>query len=509
MARLDRLGADKRLVQLCAVLGREFDSSLLEAISDEEPAALQRALARLVEGEVLHRRGAPPEIGYAFAHALLQEAAQQSTLRRQRRELHARVAETLSARFPERCERQPELVALHFAAGGRPGEAVDFGWRAAQRAAHRSAWSECAGQITATLAALEDLPPGRDRDQRELDLRFLYAVALNAAQGFGVEPLGPTLERVIELCRALDDDTRLFEATYALWWVASVSGDEAGTLRLLGRLGRIAERLDLPERRMRVQFVAGQGHFYRGRPEEALDCFRAAHEALAEVREEPDPLVWAIDPGLELLAVEGCSQWLAGRADRARQGVDAAVAAAERLGRPYSLAGALFYQGYVRALEEEPAALGETAERLIQVAQDNRLPGFVTIGQVLRGAARARSGFAAEGAEEIRGAVARLEQAQAVLFTPFIRVQLAVALLLAGRPEGALEAAADGLARAGGSLDRNLEPELLRLRGQALLALGRPRTEALACFRRALELARAKGLRALELRAARDLDSGD
>jgi predicted ATPase len=47
MARLDRLGRAKEIVQLGATLGREFDHALLQAVSPLNEEALQQGLRQL------------------------------------------------------------------------------------------------------------------------------------------------------------------------------------------------------------------------------------------------------------------------------------------------------------------------------------------------------------------------------------------------------------------------------------------------------------------------------
>src|SRR5262249_47979835 len=74
MARLDRLSTARALVQLGAVLGREFAYELLQAVAPVDEMTLQQELARLVEAELLYQRGLSPRSRYIFKHALIQDA---------------------------------------------------------------------------------------------------------------------------------------------------------------------------------------------------------------------------------------------------------------------------------------------------------------------------------------------------------------------------------------------------------------------------------------------------
>ena len=134
LARLDRLPTVREVAQLGAVLGREFAYETLKALGAMEDEALQDGLERLVDAELLYQRGRPPRSKYIFKHALVQDAAYQSLLRRTRQHYHLQVAELLEASFPETVENTPELVAHHFTEAGSNARAVDYWQKAGERA---------------------------------------------------------------------------------------------------------------------------------------------------------------------------------------------------------------------------------------------------------------------------------------------------------------------------------------------------------------------------------------
>src|SRR5262249_31377351 len=114
MARLDRLATVKVVAQLGATIGRTFTYELLQAVAPLDAAALQGALAQLVEAELIAQRGLPPHATYTFKHVLIQDAAYQSLLKSTRQQYHQRIAQVLADRLPETAETQPELLAYHY-----------------------------------------------------------------------------------------------------------------------------------------------------------------------------------------------------------------------------------------------------------------------------------------------------------------------------------------------------------------------------------------------------------
>ncbi len=92
MARLDRVPRLREVAQLGAVLGREFAYNMISALVGLEERVLQSGLGQLVVDELLYQRGRPPRSHYMFKHALIQDAAYQSLLKRTRQRSHEQVA---------------------------------------------------------------------------------------------------------------------------------------------------------------------------------------------------------------------------------------------------------------------------------------------------------------------------------------------------------------------------------------------------------------------------------
>lgn len=102
MARLDQLHTAKEVAQLGTVLGREFTYDMLQTIAPQDEEIMLTDLAQLVKAELLYQRGRPPRAQYIFKHALIQDAAYESLLRRTRQQIHQRIAQILEERFAER-----------------------------------------------------------------------------------------------------------------------------------------------------------------------------------------------------------------------------------------------------------------------------------------------------------------------------------------------------------------------------------------------------------------------
>ena len=131
--QLDALPADDRaLLRRAAVLGNTFSLRLLTRMlgtsGSRTAEGLQQALARLGGFVVTEDAGQ-----LAFRHAVHREVAYAGLPFRTRRALHVRAAEILEE-SPETVAGRPELLALHWFAGGR----FERAWRHARRAGERA-----------------------------------------------------------------------------------------------------------------------------------------------------------------------------------------------------------------------------------------------------------------------------------------------------------------------------------------------------------------------------------
>jgi predicted ATPase len=178
MARLDRLGVAKRVAQIGAAIGREFSHALLAAVVGEPEAELGAALDRLIAAGLLFRQGVPPHATYLFKHALVRDAAYGTLLREGRRALHARIADILERRFAEIAERQPELLARHYAEAGLIEKAARLWGKAGQQSLERSALVEAIEQISRALALIAALPATTALRREQLRLQVAVITPL-------------------------------------------------------------------------------------------------------------------------------------------------------------------------------------------------------------------------------------------------------------------------------------------------------------------------------------------
>jgi predicted ATPase len=183
MARLDRLGPAKEVIQIGAVLGGEFSYELLHAVHSIAEPDLQHALNSLADAELIYVRGIPPEASYQFKHELIRNAAYEALLRSRRKELHRAVARALTSQFAQHAEAEPALLAYHLTGAGDSDRAAAAWQRAADHSAVRGAFVEAANHYSRAIEVLLTTPDSDTRTERQMVLLISLGSVLSPTKG--------------------------------------------------------------------------------------------------------------------------------------------------------------------------------------------------------------------------------------------------------------------------------------------------------------------------------------
>jgi predicted ATPase len=146
VARIDRLPPEpRRLMQLAAVVGREFPVRVLQWVS--ESANVGEDLGVLLQADLVRELRRFPELVCAFRHGLIQEAALETLTADHLRHLNGRVAAAYEALFAGSLDDHLDVLAYHYYRSDDQSKAVDYLERAADRALAREDRLEAAELI--------------------------------------------------------------------------------------------------------------------------------------------------------------------------------------------------------------------------------------------------------------------------------------------------------------------------------------------------------------------------
>ncbi len=155
LARFDCLPREVRqTLQQTSVLGRAFPARLVAQLSGNNPEVM-RGLDDLVARQFLREKSFGLEKGYAFSHALVQEAIHTTILKRDRQDLHGEVARAISAGDFVPPSEKAELLAHHWAESSTPEAATPYLVVAAENCARRYANETAIDHCRRALSILE------------------------------------------------------------------------------------------------------------------------------------------------------------------------------------------------------------------------------------------------------------------------------------------------------------------------------------------------------------------
>jgi predicted ATPase len=453
--------AAREVASLAAVVGRPFASDLLAKVGGGDEDSVAAGVDELWRRRLVQRHGAG---AYEFTHGLLRDVCYGELGPERCRSLHRRVALALvSENAAESDAAASATIAEHFERGGQPWEAVPHLERAAAVASHRYAEGESIRFLERALGLLEQAAPGRDRDRTALRLLASLGQSLMRTRGYGAPEVGQALSRARVLSDALGDDPHRF---------AVLSGS------FLHHVVRADLELARPIATTYIELgvhsgdagIAAGGHLALGsiffhlgdiaRADESFSAVRADHELPSRARASYE---FGVELGVFCGAYHGHARWLLGDAEGARETSSKAIARAEALSHPFSLAVALAYDAMLQQFRGEPERTWRQADAASALCGKHGFLYYLSWTPILRGWARARSGAVAEGLAEMRDGYASFRATGAQLRAPYYLGLMAAITLEAGDTDEAMRLVEDGRATAQRTGERWHDAELARL----------------------------------------------
>jgi class 3 adenylate cyclase/tetratricopeptide (TPR) repeat protein len=523
LARLDRLGEAKRVAQFGSVVGRSVSLSMLERGLHLSPVALQAALASLVAAGVLlaqsqtslardallpesfaKRQSSSGAQLYTFKHALVQEAAYQSLLRSDRRRYHGIVASSMEQAEPALAERQPEVLAYHFAQAQDLSRAARYAHTAGRRSMAAAAYREGREHLRNALSHCQGVSESEERRRLELQILSLLGICLITTEGYGSAEVKATFDRARELARGQEmADT--FHVLRGLWAFFSVVPDFPRARALGVELEQLAHQSGDAALVGELGPVLGLPALWCGELDVARRHFEDCVAACGGDRDGAQVL-FSEDPAVTALALLGWVYWLEGDSEKARATGNRAIEFAKRIGHAHSQAYAMAFTSVLAFFLRDERAAAELTQELEALCTEYEFPTWLAVGHMVRGWALARTGDAQAALPLVEQSFALWDQVGVGLNRPQRLGLRAEVKALCGDVPGALEDVNEGLATGGRTGDHYYDAELWRLRGEFEIGIDPgATTSARACFETAIAIARGQGARELVLRAERSL----
>ena len=510
-----------RLQQILAVASVEGETFTAEVVAQVRTADevemvhwLSADLGRwhhLVNAQGVQQIGNASLCQYRFRHILFQRYLYNSLDAVERAHLHRAVGTALEvlchARPDESAgitEIAPQL-AWHFQEGGIPEKAVAYLLQAGKRAARLSAHQEAIVHLSHGLELLEALPDSSARALQDLALLIALVVSLQATKGYAAPEVGCSCARARELCRQVDETPQLFPV---LWMLASfhiVRGEYHTANEMGGQLLNLAEHAGDPALVVLNHVILGWTTLFLGE----LPVARAHLERVAALYDPRQhhalAFLYGQDPGAICLSWLSSALWLLGYPEQALKRSREAIALAQELSHPHSLAVVYGLGSVFQTLQRDAQMAQEWGEVCVRITFEHGFPFFLAVGAFCRGWALTRQGQAVEG-------IAQMYQGIADVRATGSGAGLVHQLVMLASAYGETEQIEEGLTTLAEALEvvelydeRFCEAEIHRLKGELLWMQGEVAAEVERHYWRAIEVARRQHARSWELRATMSL----
>jgi predicted ATPase/DNA-binding SARP family transcriptional activator/class 3 adenylate cyclase len=499
MARIDQLGDARRLTQFAATMGREFDRSLLLAVSDLPAQASEAALARLEASGLAHRMPdmAPPT--YQFKHALVQEAAYQSQTRATRRQAHQRIAQALLAGAQAGTEA-PELLARHFRSAEMPVEAVTWWLRAGTEAALRCATTEALDHFQQALNTLDTLDATPTRDDMELRVQMELGNVLLASRGYGSSEAAQAYTRAMVLGQKSGDTLAQFRSSWGLYLGSSSRTHHSDSMAMAEQLLQLADREGHAEWRIAARYACANSAYTLGHFAQACIHVQEARRHYTPALDSTLLALFGENVMASALFFEAWSLWALGQPGASQQAATEALTIASCTAHSHTLGFAYSCAGVLYRMLDNPAQVAACSEQLSMLAARHGFPFWQASAELLAGWVQAARGDLQGGAR----IAATIDAIRANIFSGavmfFLEIQ-ADAYVRLGQYTELMRVVDEGLQIMEDTHARHFEADLYRLKGECLLHLGGDVDAARMWIQRAQTCAQAQGAVLLERRA--------
>ncbi len=448
LSRLDQLPASRRQAQVASVIGRHFPLDVLGALCE---APLEPALSELVEAGVLERWGESA----GFRHALMQEAAYQTLLHRDRQKLHLALARLLESDFPALAQTRPEMLAHHYRQARQLDRASLLWEEAARQSVRRGANVEALRHLDRALEGVE-------QPERELILISQRIAPLIGTEGYASQEVAEIAARAQELSRSLEHPP--FAALRGLWAYHLVRAELKDARDLAARLRAMATE-GPPGWAVEAELASGITAAHMG----ATDHSLAHLERSLRLAGRPDPeavRLYGQDPVVLGRAHLAWQLALQGRAEAAR--LELRRLRSRSLIHPFSHIIARVFTATVAHLLEQPRTALRAASEARELCARHDSRHWLGLATGLEGWARSRLGQPEQGLELVREGYRYRAESGAQVSLAHLKLLEADCLLLLGRTDEGVVAARQGLELAESQAEpayRSRLQELIRSHG--------------------------------------------
>lgn len=466
-------------------------------------------LAELPDGMVTPR--------HRFIHVLYREVPYRLMSPMRRSQIHQRIAQRGIAIYGDRASEIAAELAMHFEQSHDWSRALEYLLLAAENAATCSAHHEAIELANRGLEVLKLLPEAAEHAKQEMKLLMILSVSLAAIKGFASPEVERINSRGHELFWRNGPSPELFYMLWSLNLYRQFSGDLRSSLETSFQLMSLAKDLKDEALIMDAHRSIGAVLVLSGRCSEALEHLNKGSALYATQRNRYKRVFVNFDSKVMFDCFAAHALLELGYLDQSAERLAEALTLAKELGHPQTLVVSGRVAAQLHQMRGEASLAYQHAKEALELADHHGMEVWRAYGLIELGWSEAELGNVREGIEKMQRGLAEYQATGAKLRRPYFLGLLADQLGKAGRAEDGLLAITDALGLAELTGEAYFLAELHRIKGELFIKAGeinrsdklledsqrsRGRSQARACFADALLIAKQRGAKLWELRAA-------
>ena len=501
---------DQSLLEAASVAGVEFSAEAVAAALELPPEVVETRCDALVRNNQFIRScgiitwpDGTVTAKSEFQHALYAEVLYDGVPLSRRSRWHHRMGLRLESAYGVQAPEIAAELGGHFRRGQDAVRAVQYLQYAGENALQRHANPEAIRHLTQALALVSTLPDTPARSQQELRLRQTLGAPLVATQGYAAPDVEQTYTRAYTLCQQVGDVEQMRSVLLGLWRVYSMQGALQTAQEVAEQLLGLAQRGHDPFQLVEAHRAMGVVLFWLGDLTAACTHLEQGWTLYDRQRDAHHTSHSGPDVGVSCLSMATTPLWMLGYPDRAAARSEQAIALAQELHHPFSLAFALVNAARLSHFRREWHVVQAQAEAIQKLSNEHHFTFWHAVGMRWHGVALVAQGQTEGGMARIHQGHTAYQANGTTTGESYYRLLLAEAYREAGQVERGLQVMREAFTAFDKAEDRLYEAEMYRLKGELLLASRTtPLSEVDACFRQALAVARRQQAKSLELRAA-------
>jgi tetratricopeptide (TPR) repeat protein len=504
---------DQHLLEAASVVGIEVSAaSIAAALNSAIEEVEQRCDALERHGHLLKQLkdtewpDGTVAACYGFIHQLYQKVVYERITVGQRIRLHRRVGERMESAFAGNVSAVACQLAIHFEAARDWGRAVRYLELAAKNALGRDANREAAELLIKAIQLLGKIPDSADRTRTECTLQTTLGPVLAAVKGYTAPEIGVVYARARYLSESIGAPAQLGRALRGLFVINLVRGEFLAARELGDQLLVLAQ--SEPECSIEAHYALAAAQCCIGEFSAACEHAEQAIALYDPAKHRSHAQLYGQEPGVFSRMWASMALWFLGYPDRALNHSREAQILAREVGHPFTLSPILLMTAILHQLRREPAIAQQHIAAAIALAEEQGFSFFSTYGTLMKGWILTVEGHDVAGIEHMYQANAALDAMKVHWYQPYNLALLAEAYAHIGRSSEGLTVLQEALVAGEASGQHFYDAEIYRLQGELTLQnkpggkRRRAREHAEHCFTKAISVARSRGAKSLQLRAA-------